>query len=62
MKKYLSLTIITCIAFTSLYVSAGSFSEQLAEFQQSNLCIKEKIAAGVARDQIEIVNGKCFIK
>jgi len=62
MKKYLALTIITCIASTSLYVSAGSFSEQLAEFQQSNLCIKEKIAAGVERSQIGVINGKCFIK
>ena len=62
MKPILLIMITTAIACTSLFLSAESFGKQLKATQEANLCIKEKISAGVARSNIEIVGNTCFVK
>lgn len=62
MKPLLLIMITTTIACTSLFLSAESFGKQLKATQEVNLCIKSKIASGVARSNIEIVGNTCFIK
>lgn len=62
MKTFILIILTIAIACTSLFLSAEAFGKQLKAQHEAGLCIKEKIALGVPRSQIEVVGNTCFNK
>ena len=59
MKKLLLMVAVACL---SLYLSANSFNAQLQDFKQADKCVADKVAEGVARAEIVIDGGSCYVR
>ena len=60
--KYLILLLTVVIAASSLVYYSSLMANDYSDYIKSSLCVKEKIAAGYERSQIETEKDKCFIK
>ena len=62
MKTLIIFILTVSISGYALAEGAKALQAGHSDYIKSSLCIKENIAAGVERSQIEVVNSECFVK